>query len=198
MKIASWNLLHRSGASVEEIATILESEKPDLFLMQEVTSEIIKLPGLIGGHFLYQPWSGKTYGMAIWSPSLIKQASPIDLPYSNLPGSFPKRAAQTIRINDMTVANVHLSHGQILNRRQLSKIAQNTDGPTVIMGDFNAVGPVKIREFDDVGPRFPTHKAQKLIPFRLDRCLIRDLECSEAKILDPRGSDHHPIAVSLN
>ena len=196
MKISSWNLLHRSGASVEEITRLLELEKPDLLLMQETTPAIANLTDQIGGHYLFQPWPGKRYGMAIWSTQPIEHF-PIDLPHSNLPGRFPKRSAQAVKLNDVTVANVHLSHGQILNRRQLSRIANATSGPTVIMGDFNAVGPVKINEFHDVGPKAPTHRAQKLLPFRLDRCLVRELVCTNSRVLEPLGSDHHPIVVSL-
>ncbi|MEO0909251.1 MAG: endonuclease/exonuclease/phosphatase family protein, partial [Pseudomonadota bacterium] len=83
------------------------------------------------------------------------------------------------------------------NRRQLARIADKTEGPTVIMGDFNAVGPIRLGEFRDVGPKAPTHKAQNILPFRLDRCLVRALEATETKILEPLGSDHHPIVVSL-
>ncbi|MEM8649796.1 MAG: endonuclease/exonuclease/phosphatase family protein [Pseudomonadota bacterium] len=198
MKISSWNLLHRSGASVDEVAQVLDSEAPDLLLMQEATPEIARLKDVFGGYYLFQPWPGKRYGMAIWSSKPVEQVDTITLPHSRLPGRFPIRAAQLVRMNDITVTNVHLSHGQLLNRRQLARIADKTEGPTVIMGDFNAVGPIRLGEFSDVGPKAPTHKAQNILPFRLDRCLVRALEATETKILEPLGSDHHPIVVSLD
>ena len=197
MKLVSWNLLHREGATVDQIAQVLMHEKPDMVLMQEVTKGINILPKIAGGYYHHQTWPGKRYGMAVWSAHPFHSADPLQLPYSKLPGSFPTRYAQVINIKGITIANVHLSHGQVLNRRQLYAIAGETNGETVIMGDFNAVGPTVLKSFKDIGPRQPTHRAQKLIPFRLDRCLVRGLECTHSKILHPYNSDHHPILVSV-
>ncbi len=60
---------------------------------------------------------------------------------------MPPRLAQILKFDDITFANVHLSHGQMLNRRQLLTIAHATDGPTVIIGDCNAVGPIVLPSF---------------------------------------------------
>lgn len=198
MKIASWNLLHRSGATVEEILRIIRIEEPDVLLMQEVIPEIDILPAVAGGHYQRHPWPGKQYGMAIWSTVRLEVFDTLHLPFTKMPGSFPQRFAQITEINGITIANVHLSHGQVLNRRQLTTIANGTNGATVIMGDFNAVGPVVMKNFRDIGPRKPTHRAQKIVPFRLDRCLVRGLGCNDAKVLHPHSSDHHPIVVSLD
>ncbi len=57
----------------------------------------------------------------------------------------------------MTFANVHLAGGQLLNRRQLARIAGALRGkPSAIIGDYNIVGPVILPGFRDVGPREPT------------------------------------------
>ena len=80
-------------------------------------------------------------------------------------------------VDGISIANVHLSHGQMLNRRQLRAIAEGTQGPTVIIGDCNAVGPIALGGFSEVGPRNPTHKLKT----RLDRCLIR---ADDAMLLD--------------
>lgn len=197
MKIASWNLLYRAGASHSEISNFLEDTNPDILLMQEAKETIVQLSDRTGGTVHYHPWPGKTYGMAIWCSEAVEQELPITLPKSALPGSFPVRSAQTMKFNNVTIANVHLSHGQLLNRRQLKRIAINTAGPTVIMGDFNAVGPTILRDFKDVGPRAPTHRAQRVMPLRLDRCLVRGLECERNEVHETRGSDHHPIIVRL-
>ena len=198
LKIVSWNLLYQAGASVDELAVIIKDEEPDLFVMQEVTRKIDLLPRLVGGYFWRHPWPGKQYGMAVWSNRAIDVYDTLHLPKSRLPGIFPRRFAQIARTKNITITNVHLSHGQVLNRRQLSHIADDTQGAMAIMGDFNAIGPTIMRTFTDVGPRKPTHMVQKLVPFRLDRCLIRNLECTEARILHNYSSDHHPIVVTLN
>ena len=39
-KIVSWNLLRRTGAAVDDVAALVDQEKPDLLLMQEATRAI--------------------------------------------------------------------------------------------------------------------------------------------------------------
>jgi endonuclease/exonuclease/phosphatase (EEP) superfamily protein YafD len=197
LKIISWNLLHRSGAVVEDICELVEQEKPDLFLMQEATSAIEALPDLVGGQFYKQPWPGRSHHLAAWSPEHPARAEVLELPASKMPGRLPPRFAQVLEINDMTIANVHLSHGQILNRLQLRKIAHSTSGPTAIIGDYNTLGPIALHHFADVGPRGHTHRAQNVMPFRLDRCMVRDLHCVSARRLRRGPSDHRPIVLEL-
>jgi len=99
----------------------------------------------------------------------------------------------------MTFANVHLSHGQLLNRRQLARIAAALRGkPSAIIGDYNMVGPVLLPGFADVGPRESTHFASNVVPFRLDRCLVHGLTCRAAAALAFGPSDHRPIRLELD
>ena len=197
LKLVSWNLLHRSGAMVHHIAEIIEKEKPDLFLMQEATDEIGTLPSFVGGKYYAQSWPGKRHGLAAWSVGEVGNSRALALPASKMPGRFPTRFSQIFEVDGVTVANVHLSHGQLLNRRQLRQIAHATDGPTAIIGDFNAVGPVILPGFRDAGPRGTTHYAQKIIPFRRDRCLIRELRVVSGRTLSRGSSDHHPIVMNI-
>jgi endonuclease/exonuclease/phosphatase (EEP) superfamily protein YafD len=197
LKVISWNLLRRIGAAVEDVAALIEREKPDLLLMQEATRKMEGLPDLVGGHFHWEPLPGRIHGLAAWSPHPLPPPQVLALPISRMPGRFPPRFAQVLRLGNITVANVHLSHGQLLNRRQLLRIIRTVEGPAAVIGDYNAVGPTLLRGFKDVGPREPTLVAQNLIPFRLDRCLIRGLECAEARALERGPSDHRPIALEL-
>lgn len=197
MKIISWNLLYRAGAAAAEIGALIEREKPDLFLMQEATRSIHRLPKLVGGQFYELPWNGKSYSLAAWAPDGGLSMSALDLPYSNMPGKFPPRVAQLLSFEGMSVVNVHLSHGQLLNRRQLRTIAGAVSGPLAIIGDFNALGRVVMRGFEDVGPRRTTHVAKRMMPLRLDRCLVRGLECTEADTFERGRSDHRPIMLRL-
>ena len=96
------------------------------------------------------------------------------------------------------MANVHLSHGQVLNRRQLRRIAAALPHRAAILGDFNLVGPTFLPGFRDVGPREPTHIAGDMMPLRIDRCVARGLHCSSARALDRGASDHRPIIVQLS
>ena len=87
------------------------------------------------------------------------------------------------QLGNVAFANVHLSHGQFLNRWQLLHIANALDGPAAVVGDYNAIGPIKLAGFKDIGPRQPTHSPSNIISFRLDRCMVRGLRCSYARVL---------------
>jgi endonuclease/exonuclease/phosphatase (EEP) superfamily protein YafD len=197
LKVISWNLLRRTGAAVEDVAALIQQEKPDLLLMQEATEEIETLPHLVGGHFHWEPLPGRIHGLAAWSPHPLPPPQSLPLPVSRMPGRVPPRMAQLVRLGSITIANVHLSHGQLLNRWQLLRIAGAIDGPAAVIGDYNAVGPTRMPGFKDVGPREPTLVASNVLRFRLDRCLVRGLSCAEARALEQGPSDHRPIALEI-
>lgn len=196
-RVVSWNLLRRVGAEAQDVARLIHVYRPDLLLLQEATEEIAALPSLVGGHFFRHPMQKRIYGLAAWSPHEMPHTSAIRLPASVLPGRVPPRIAQIVQFQGICFANVHLSHGQFLNRFQLHHIAYALEGPAVIIGDFNAVGPIRVPEFRDVGPRKRTHKASNIVPLRLDRCITREVRCLRVGVLDRGPSDHHPILLEL-
>ena len=198
LKVISWNLLRLTGAGVEDVAALIEQHHPDLLLLQEATEELTELPARVGGCFFRDPLDGRIYGLAVWSPHPLTRPYALPLPVSQVPGRVPPRVAQIVQLGDVAFANVHLSHGQFLNRWQLLHIANALDGPAAVVGDYNAIGPIKLAGFKDIGPRQPTHSPSNIISFRLDRCMARGLRCSHARVL-PRGpSDHHPIRLDLH
>lgn len=193
-KIISWNLLHTVGANAYDVAYLINTQKPDLLLMQEVTEEINILSDLVGGYYSRFPLPGRKHGVACWSPF------PFHAPPSTcaLPrGALIRRVAQLIDCGSFWVANVHLSHGQLLNRRQLQTIAKFLPEHAAVLGDYNLIGPLNIEGFEDIGPRTPTHRMVNLLPIRLDRCLARGMECIDKAVLSSYPSDHHPIMVNL-
>ncbi len=194
MKVISWNLWHRGGAVRQHLADLIEAERPDLLLMQEAKSSLAHLTDLVGGHFHFLPLPKRVYGLAAWTPHEIQEPTFVELPSSNLPGRVPPRLAQLLRVGPIDFANVHLSHGQLLNRRQLRIAADRLNGPAAIIGDYNAVGQIRLQGFHDAGPRERTHKFRT----RLDRCFIRQLHCNQPTVLDRGPSDHHPIRMELN
>ena len=198
MKIVSWNLYYKSGATLEHVSTIIEQEQPDILLMQEATPGIDDIISKAGGDYSRQAWHGKSYGLAAWVAKGQIDSGLMPLPRSPVPSIFPRRAAQVLDMGSFRIVNVHLSHGQVLNRRQLATIAKNVPGPLAIMGDFNIFGPAKIRGLRDVGPRYSTHRVQKVVPLRLDRCLVRELGCRDSKVLEQGRSDHRPIMLELD
>ncbi len=192
--IVSWNLLRTVGASIEDVIRLIEAERPDLLLMQEATREIDRLDRRVGGHYARSPLPGRIHGVACWSPTPF-HALPSVHPLQ--PGTLIRRVCQVIDLDGFSVANVHLSHGQVLNRRQLRLIATFLPARGAVLGDFNLVGPALLPGFRDIGPRGPTHRMADMLPIRLDRCLARGLDCIESRILPHRPSDHHPIRVVL-
>jgi endonuclease/exonuclease/phosphatase (EEP) superfamily protein YafD len=195
LKLISWNLLRLTGASLDDIVRLIRREQPDLLLMQEATREIDGLTGRVGGQYQRNLLPGRVHGLAVWSPGLL-QAPPVVLPLQA--GAMFNRICQIVEVGPFSVANVHLSHGQILNRRQLRRIAGVLPYRAAVVGDYNLIGPTFLPGFRDVGPREPTHVAGNVIPLRIDRCLIRGIGCLEAGTLVREASDHRPIVVRLS
>ena len=194
LTIASWNLLRLPGATLDDVVGLVRRERPDLLLMQEATVAMDELPDRLGGHYVRTPLPGRIHGLAAWSPTPLRRpAGKLHLPS----GAMFQRVCQLLDVGSFTVANVHLSHGQLLNRRQLRCIAQALPTRAAVLGDYNLVGPALLPGFHDVGPREPTHRAGDMVPLRIDRCLVRGLACAKAAALPRQSSDHRPILVRL-
>jgi endonuclease/exonuclease/phosphatase (EEP) superfamily protein YafD len=193
-KLISWNLLRLTGASLDDVVRLIRREDPDLLLMQEATREMDGLIRRVGGQYQRNLMPGRVHGLAVWSPVPLPKA-PVVLPLQA--GAMFHRVCQIVDLGSITIANVHLSHGQILNRRQLRRIARVLPYRAAVAGDYNLIGPALLPGFRDVGPREPTHVAGDFVPLRIDRCLIRGVACLEAKTLLREASDHRPIVVSL-
>lgn len=194
IKIVSWNLLRLTGASLDDVVRLVRRERPQLLLMQEATQAIDALASRIGGHYARAPLPGRIHGLALWSPTPLPAASVLPLPA----GAMFHRVCQIVDLGPFSVANVHLSHGQVLNRRQLRCIAQALPPAAAVLGDYNLVGPALLPGFRDVGPREPTHVCGDMVPLRIDRCLVRGLICTSARALSREASDHRPIVVRLS
>ncbi len=194
IKLISWNLLHKDGAGLAEIARLIEREQPDLLMMQEVKASASGLVALVGGSLDWEPLPDRVHGLAAWTPGL---RGPVPVIMALPSGAMVQRVSQIVKLGSIAIANVHLSHGQVLNRRQIRAIAQRLPPRSGIVGDFNMVGPAMLKGFHDVGPRLATHRMSRVVPLRLDRCLVRGLICTEATVLPRGGSDHHPIVLRL-
>ncbi len=192
--VLSWNLMHGAGAGTEDIVRLVRIFAPDIVLMQEATGDIDALPDLIGGDYAREPLPGRRHGVACWSATSFT-VPPFALALPS--GAIVHRVCQIVGLDGFALANVHLSHGQMLNRRQLRVIAAALPQQAAVLGDFNLVGPVLLPQFRDVGPRAPTHRMVDVLPLRIDRCLVRGLRCEEAYRLPRIRSDHHPILVRL-
>jgi len=194
LKIISWNLLRLTGARIGDVVRLARHERPDLLLMQEATRDIDALPDYLGGFYSRVPLPGRIHGLAIWSAVARAKPQVLKLPS----GAVVDRVCQILDVGAFAVANVHLSHGQLLNRRQLRQIALHLPARAAVLGDFNLVGPALLPGFVEAGPREPTHICADMLPLRLDRCYIRGLQCVEAMAMHRHTSDHRPIMVRLH
>ena len=198
-RVVSWNLLRRIGAHVDDVARLVKSHHPDLLFLQEATEEIAALPTLVGGHFFRHGMERRIYGLAAWSPHPFPPTTALRLPASVLPGRVPPRHAQLVQFHGVSFANVHLSHGQFLNRWQLLHIAQHPGRPRRHHRRFQRGRPHHAAGLSrDIGPRRRTHRSGNIVNLRLDRCLARDLRATGAQVLERGASDHHPIVLDLS
>jgi endonuclease/exonuclease/phosphatase family metal-dependent hydrolase len=187
-------MLRSVGADLVDLENLILAERPDIVLLQEVTLGFETICDRVGGFFVRAPMPSRIHGLAVWSRRPLARAPMVaQLP----PGAVYRRICQVVERDGFALVNVHLSHGQVLNRRQLRRIASLLPDRVAILGDFNIVGPSLVPDFRDVGPRLPTHLMAGLVPLRLDRCLVRGLICVGARTLPRRRSDHHPIVVEL-
>ncbi|WP_419728228.1 endonuclease/exonuclease/phosphatase family protein [Lichenicola sp.] len=203
LRILSWNLLRTRGATTADIGRLIELHNPDLVMMQEATAAIDGLPGLIGGHYAREPMLRRSHGPAVWSrqrfdavAETLPIAGRLDLPVPIFRAVSP-RLALVVRLGWLRAATVHLDHGQRANRRQLRHLLASHPQLDMVIGDFNALGPTGLPGFRDVGPRVATHRAHGLLPLRLDRCLVRGLQCTASSALAYGRSDHRPILLDL-
>lgn len=193
LRVLSWNLLRLTGASCAELAWLIERHRVDVALLQEATAEFEALPARVGGSLVRHPLPERIHGPAIWARAGIARARRVPLFSLAI-----RRHAVVADVGGIGFASVHLSHGQLMCRRQAREASDAlTDGPAAIAGDFNMVGPMRLSGFREVGPRAPTHYANGLLPLRIDRCFVRGLVCREARALDRGGSDHRPILLDL-
>lgn len=194
MRIVSWNLLHTSGASLAQVCDLIAQTSPDLMLMQEAEAKMDALPLKLGGFYARLALPGRHHGLAAWSP---RRFAAREGGLALQRGLIVRRACQMIDLGDVSIANVHLSHGQWLNRGQLGRIARALPRRAVILGDCNMVGAAYLAGFEDVGARIATHRMGGIVPLRLDRCFLRGLDCTRAEVLARGSSDHHPLLVEL-
>ncbi|MBL8700786.1 MAG: endonuclease/exonuclease/phosphatase family protein [Alphaproteobacteria bacterium] len=193
VRVLSWNLLRRIGATCEDVARLIEAQHVDVALLQEATVDMEALPSLIGGAFVRHALPGRIHGPAIWARHGMARPRRVPLESRTI-----RRHALVAEIGGTAFACVHLSHGQLMCRRQAREASEALATATaVVAGDFNMVGPLKLPGFREVGPREPTHYANGLVPVRIDRCFVRGLVGRHARALDRGRSDHRPIVLDL-
>ena len=141
MKLISWNLLRLTGASLSDVVRLIEREQPDILLMQEATKVMDGLTARVGGDYRRTLLPNRIHGLAVWTPKAFPNAPQV-VPLPS--GAMFDRIGQVIDLGPIAIANVHLSHGQLLNRRQLRCVAKELPHRAAVVGDYNLVGPALV------------------------------------------------------
>ena len=195
VKVISWNLLRLTGAAVEDVAALVRCEQPDLLLMQEATDTMDASPLLVGGYSGASPppseFTGSRHGALSRSRIIRSCRYPFlaDAGYGYPRGS---RNCSGLGMSPMPTSIYRMGSCSIACSYCRSLPLLKALRP--VIGDHDAVGPTQLKAgFRDVGPREPTLVARNIVPFRLDRCLVRGLRCAAARTLARGPSDHCPV-----
>ena len=163
--------------------------------MQETTDRIDTLPDRVGGHYARDPLPGRIYGLATWSREpLLDPPSILELQPGFILGTHCRSSRWTASRSRTSICRP----AQVLNRRQLAHRCQALPARAAVLGDCNLIRPPVVPGFRDVRPRQGTHAFGGMVSVRLDRCLVRGLNCDRADVLVWGSSDHRPIAVQLS
>ncbi len=76
----------------------------------------------------------------------------LPLPFGPGIASGDRRVVMVLSMPSLTGVTVRLSQGPRLRRRQFQAVAEAVDGPCVVIGADNVVGPMMTPSWRDVGP----------------------------------------------
>jgi len=200
----------------ERLTGLIEAERPDVILLQEISPEwLAALRSIQGDYpFSYAEPRLDAFGIAIFSRLPLESVHHVDSP----PLGYPTLVA-TLIVNGqaVTLVNTHAmspltpSGFEARNEhlRSVAEIANAVHGALILSGDFNTsmwspayrelektTGLISVRHGIGVLPTWPTFMPFAMIP--IDHILVSD----EIRVVETRrgahfGSDHLPLIVSF-
>ena len=201
----------------EKVRAMLESEKPDLVVFQEVSPHWLAALAALQAEFPYSYAEARdgSFGIALFSKVPLESVTHVDSPPQAHPTIISK-----LRLGEQLL-NVVATHPTIPVSRELFSarnvqleslhaILRTLDGPTMLVGDLNTTmwdvnyraveqrsGLRNARRGFGVIATWPTFMPFAMIP--IDHVLVSD----DIDVLDvhtgPRiGSDHLPLVVTLS
>jgi len=222
LRVMTWNIKGAELSSLEQIAAVIRSERPDLVALQEVDSRTARSGGvdqarrlgeLTGMQSVYRAardTDGGTQGLALLSRFPIRGARKVDLTSSE-EQRILLLASVEVGGRRLPVANTHLSYLPETGRVQAREVAARLRRkPRVILfGDLNAtpeseVGRTLSRRLGDLsalagkGPQ-PTFFTMGP-PRRIDYVLLGRAwrrRPAEVRVRPSTASDHHALVGSL-
>ena len=208
-------------SNLERVAAIIDAERADVVLLQEVDrnttrsggvdqlAELMRLTSMHGAFGKSLDFQGGEYGIAIISrwPIVNARVIPlrIDPPQPRAGGSIEPRVAFLVETGGMVVANTHLdaSREETWRMQEVGELLRHE--ADIVGGDFNAEpGSNVYARVTDSGLRDAwklcgegdslTFSATKPVK-RIDYLFLQNRSCDRATVLDTDASDHRPLLV---
>lgn len=221
LKVMSYNIWGRNE-QVDEIATVIKTQQPDILLLQEVNwpvadklnDQLIDLYPNSNPYLLYEPGMGQA----------IVSRFPLTAAGESFKNGRVQKALVDTPDGIIAVWNVHPYQPLAWSKqyRQISALADdiaNTDGPLIVGGDFNTTDQAETYRFINQHLRnahweagwgfsfsFPAHTPRfKRIPIitplvRIDHIFYSDhfFTRSAQTLPTSGGSDHFPVTAELS
>jgi endonuclease/exonuclease/phosphatase family metal-dependent hydrolase len=203
----------------ERIADVIESQRPDVVVLEEVgrgwaisgTTDLGQwLARRLAMHFVWSPAADHQFGNALLTRLPILHATSVSLPQG--PGrmvrSYVRAEIQLAGNRTLTVIGTHLQDGN--NRatriREIDKLLRgwNHAHPSVIVGDMNAEPETpEIERFLHAGLESPQKTAGSCrLPTSNGHCVdwvfgTPDVTLQGLRVIRSNASDHTALAVSV-
>jgi endonuclease/exonuclease/phosphatase (EEP) superfamily protein YafD len=218
LTVLSHNLLF-SSASLDALGTIVDRERPDVILLQEVvTDRAGEVFDRFVGDYPHIVWPASHR----WGSALLSRRPFVEAP-DPVPGVEAWPIDQPVGVIDfdglpVTVVGVHLPApnsvdqliaGPAMTADLAAWIDARADETMILAGDFNAplwtsrMAALRqsglARAHDAAGggrgATWPARTPLRFAPgIRLDQVAFRgSLRCVESRVLEPTGSDHRPV-----
>jgi endonuclease/exonuclease/phosphatase (EEP) superfamily protein YafD len=208
--------VYSNNTNYERMIDFVKTEDPDIFFLQEVTSEWVEgTRTLLEDYpYTYEESRHGNYGIAAFSKLPFNSIRHIESPPHGSPTII---ATVTFNADKLTIISSHptIPVGRQLyeaRNEQLESIADEVNqlnGNVILLGDFNAsiwcahfrqletsTGLKNVRRGFGILPSWPTYMPFAMIP--IDHALVSDgISVSEVRTGRNIGSDHLPLIVTL-
>lgn len=209
--------VRRTNPDATRFVALVDTEQPDLLVIQEATTEWLASLGAIRHSYPYKVEEPRAdaFGIALFSKFPLDRTAVI----ASDPLGFPDIVARAlIGGQRLSIISTHpmppigaSNYGsRNLQLDSVAKLASRTPGPLVVVGDLNITmwahhyrkfeetsGLSNARKGHGITPTWPLFFPPALIP--IDHCLVsNDIYASYVTTASAIGSDHLPLICKIS